>query len=199
MWELVVRAAHVPDYLFPAPTSVASSLADDSGLLARATLVTLREIVLGYLLAIAVALAIAVILHFSPALRRALLPLLILSQTAALALVGVLVPLALAGPTRSVTVMLDWTPNPDHVGLYDAQQTGLFARAGLDVTIRAPSNPTTPVKLVGAGRTDVAVSYEQELFFAAAKKLPVVAVAAAVGQRSTRSWRSNRRSKRYAT
>jgi putative hydroxymethylpyrimidine transport system permease protein len=81
MWELIVRAAHVPDYVFPTPASVASSLADDSGVLGRATLVTMREIVLGYLLAVAVALAIAVVLHFSEALRRALLPLLVLSQT----------------------------------------------------------------------------------------------------------------------
>ncbi|HEY8722270.1 MAG TPA: ABC transporter permease [Gaiellaceae bacterium] len=81
LWEIVVRAAHVPDYLFPAPTSVVTSLHSDGGLLASATLVTLREIALGYLLAVAVALAIAVVLHFSEALRRALLPLLVLSQT----------------------------------------------------------------------------------------------------------------------
>ena len=81
LWELVVRAAHVPDYLFPAPSSVVISLHGDGGLLASATLVTLREIALGYLLAVAVALAIAVVLHFSEALRRALLPLLVLSQT----------------------------------------------------------------------------------------------------------------------
>ncbi|MGH3003633.1 MAG: ABC transporter permease [Gaiellaceae bacterium] len=81
VWELVVRAAHVPDYLFPTPSAVATSLASDSGLLARATLVTVREVVLGYLLAVAVALLFAVVLHFSAALRRALLPLLVLSQT----------------------------------------------------------------------------------------------------------------------
>jgi putative hydroxymethylpyrimidine transport system permease protein len=81
LWELIVRAARVPNYLFPAPSAVASSLGNDSGLLARATLVTSREIVLGYLFAVAVALAIAVVLHFSAALRRALLPILVLSQT----------------------------------------------------------------------------------------------------------------------
>jgi putative hydroxymethylpyrimidine transport system permease protein len=81
VWELVVRVARVPEYLFPAPTAVASSLADNAGLLGRATLVTLSEMVLGYLLAVAVAVAIAVVLHFSAALRRALLPLLVLSQT----------------------------------------------------------------------------------------------------------------------
>jgi putative hydroxymethylpyrimidine transport system permease protein len=81
LWELVVRAAHVPDYVFPAPTTVASSLVDDGGLLGRAALVTVREMALGYLLAVAVAVAIAVVLHFSAALRRALLPILVLSQT----------------------------------------------------------------------------------------------------------------------
>lgn len=80
-WELVVRAGHVPDYVFPAPTTVASSLVDDGGLLGRAALVTVREMALGYLLAVAVAVAVAVVLHVSAALRHALLPILVLSQT----------------------------------------------------------------------------------------------------------------------
>src|SRR5438876_7576580 len=95
---------------------------------------------------------------------------------------ALLVPLASAGSSQKLTLTLDWTPNPDHVGFYDARDTGLFARAGLDVSIRAPSDPTAPLKLVGVGKSDLAVSYEQELFFAAAKKLPVVAVAAVVPQ-----------------
>jgi putative hydroxymethylpyrimidine transport system substrate-binding protein len=98
------------------------------------------------------------------------------------AMLVALVPIAFAGPAERVTLTLDWTPNPDHVGFYDAEANGLFARAGLDVTIRAPSDPTAPLKLVGAGTSDLAVSYEQELFFAATKKLPVVAVAAVVPQ-----------------
>ena len=81
VWELVVRAAHVPDYLFPAPSAVASALGSDAGLLASATAVTMREVVLGYLLALVGALAIAVVLHFSAVVRRALLPILVLSQT----------------------------------------------------------------------------------------------------------------------
>ena len=82
--------------------------------------------------------------------------------------------------TTSVSVMLDWTPNPDHVGLYVAKAQGYFAKQKLDVSIHAPSDPTTPLKLVAAGKVDLAVSYEQEVFFAAAKKLPVEAVAAVV-------------------
>ena len=97
----------------------------------------------------------------------------------ALAALAVLAPVAFAGGEH-VSLTLDWTPNPDHVGFYDARETGLFARAGLEVAIHAPSDPTAPLKLVGVGKSDLAVSYEQELFFAAAKKLPVVAVAAVV-------------------
>jgi putative hydroxymethylpyrimidine transport system substrate-binding protein len=101
---------------------------------------------------------------------------------AILAALTVLVPPAAAGSPQKLTLMLDWTPNPDHVGFYDARDTGLFARAGLDVSVQAPSDPTAPLKLVAAGRADLAVSYEQELLIAAAKKLPVVAVAAVVPQ-----------------
>jgi putative hydroxymethylpyrimidine transport system substrate-binding protein len=100
---------------------------------------------------------------------------------AALAALVVLAPTVLAGG-RKVTLTLDWTPNPDHIGFYYARDSGLFARAGLDVAIRAPSDPTAPLKLVGVGKSDLAVSYEQELFFAAAKRLSVVAVAAVVPQ-----------------
>ena len=85
-----------------------------------------------------------------------------------------------AASPRPLTLMLDWTPNPDHVAIFLAQRKGYFAQAGLKVTVRAPSDPTTPLKLVAAGRADLAVSYEPELFFAAAKRLPVVAVASLV-------------------
>jgi putative hydroxymethylpyrimidine transport system permease protein len=101
VWELVVRAAHVPDYLLPAPSAIASALASDRGLLASATLVTLREVVLGYLLAVALALVLAVLLHFSAALRRALLPILVLSQT---------VPTVLLAPVLAILLGYGITP-----------------------------------------------------------------------------------------
>ena len=87
-----------------------------------------------------------------------------------------------SGTTQHATLTLDWTPNPDHVGFYYSRDTGLFAKDGLDVSIHAPSDPAAPLKLVAAGRSDLAVSYEQEVFFAGAKKLPVVAVASVIGQ-----------------
>jgi len=86
------------------------------------------------------------------------------------------------GRVAHVTLTLDWTPNPDHVGFYYARDAGLFRKAGLNVSIRAPSDPTAPLKLVAAGESDLAVSYEQEVFIAVQKGLPVVAVAAVVGR-----------------
>jgi ABC-type nitrate/sulfonate/bicarbonate transport system permease component len=81
LWQLVVRWAHVPDYEFPAPSAVGRSLWDDRSLLWDGTRVTLREVVLGYLLAVAAGLAVALPIHLWAPLRRAVLPLLVLSQT----------------------------------------------------------------------------------------------------------------------
>lgn len=113
LWELVVRAADVQDYLFPAPSAVASALVSDRGLLAHATLVTVREIVLGYLLAVALALVLAVVLHFSAALRRALLPILVLSQTVPTVLLAPILAILLGygiGPKLVVVAIVCFFP-----------------------------------------------------------------------------------------
>jgi ABC-type nitrate/sulfonate/bicarbonate transport system substrate-binding protein len=38
----------------------------------------------------------------------------------------------------SCTVALDWTPNTNHAGFYVAQADGLYASAGLEVTLLSP-------------------------------------------------------------
>jgi putative hydroxymethylpyrimidine transport system substrate-binding protein len=83
-------------------------------------------------------------------------------------------------PSTAVSLQLDWYPNPDHVGLFTALDRGLFSRAGLNVSTEQPSDVTDPIKLVAAGRTDLGISYEPELFFAQQQHIPVVAVAALV-------------------
>ena len=79
-----------------------------------------------------------------------------------------------------VTLQLDWFPNPDHVGLYTAIDRSFFGRAGLKVTPRQPTDVSDPIKLVAAGRADLGISYEPEMFFAQQQHAPVVAVAAIV-------------------
>jgi putative hydroxymethylpyrimidine transport system permease protein len=81
VWGLVVWANDVPDYLFPGPSEVARSLVDNAGQLGRATAVTVREIVFGYLIAVVMGLVIALVVHWSLVVRRSLLPILVVSQT----------------------------------------------------------------------------------------------------------------------
>jgi len=81
-------------------------------------------------------------------------------------------------PVEPLRLVLDYFPNADHAGIYAAQARGFFERSGLDVEIIAPSDPSAPLKLVQAGRADLAISYEPELFLARDEGAEVVAVGA---------------------
>jgi putative hydroxymethylpyrimidine transport system substrate-binding protein len=83
---------------------------------------------------------------------------------------------------QPLTLMLDWFPNADHVGIYQALAEGDFRKAGLDVHVEVPSNPASPLQLLAAGKVDVAVSYEPEVLLARNQNLPMVSVAAIVQQ-----------------
>jgi putative hydroxymethylpyrimidine transport system substrate-binding protein len=88
---------------------------------------------------------------------------------------------------------LDWFPNPDHVAIYQALESGYFRDVGLEVRPRVPSDPAAPIKQVAAGRADLAISYEPEVLLAREQGLPVVAVAALV-QRPLTSLMATRKS-----
>jgi putative hydroxymethylpyrimidine transport system substrate-binding protein len=83
---------------------------------------------------------------------------------------------------QSFGLTLDFYPNPDHAGIYMAEKLGYFEEAGLDVSIETPSDPTLPMKLVAAGQTDLAISYEPEVVLAREQGLDVVAIGALVNQ-----------------
>ena len=82
--------------------------------------------------------------------------------------------------TEPLSLTLDFYPNPDHAGLYMAEKLGYFDDAGLDVSIHTPSDPAAPIKLLAAGQTDLAISYEPEVLLAREQGLDVVAVGALV-------------------
>jgi putative hydroxymethylpyrimidine transport system substrate-binding protein len=84
------------------------------------------------------------------------------------------------GGVHRIDLVLDYLPNADHAPIYAAQKIGAFRAAGLDVRIRVPSDPAAPLKLVAAGQTDLAISYEPELLLARDKGLRVAAVGALV-------------------
>jgi putative hydroxymethylpyrimidine transport system substrate-binding protein len=85
-----------------------------------------------------------------------------------------------AAAPATLKVELDWVPNPDHVGLYYAQNKGIFAHNNLTVTFLTPSNAADPIKLVGLNKVDLAISYESEMFYGQQENLPVTAVATVI-------------------
>ena len=75
-----------------------------------------------------------------------------------------------------ITVLLDWFINPDHAPLVVAEQTGLFDKAGLNVTLVEPADPSLPPKLAAAKKADVAISYQPSLMVDLNNELPLMRI-----------------------
>lgn len=78
-----------------------------------------------------------------------------------------------------ITMVLDWTPNTNHTGLYIAQEKGYFEDAGLKVSIvQPPENGATD--LVASGGAQFGIDFQDTLAAALSSDspLPVTAVAA---------------------
>jgi putative hydroxymethylpyrimidine transport system permease protein len=80
IWELVVRYSGLSDLVVAGPGAVARTLAGELDILAPATFVTAREALLGLLAAVVLGVALGVVLHLSPFLRDATLPVVVASQ-----------------------------------------------------------------------------------------------------------------------
>lgn len=87
-WELYADLGPIDSLLLPAPSAVARALVGDRGLLWSNLAVTAQEVLLGIAAALAAACLLATAIHASPALRRALYPLLVGSQTVPIVLVA---------------------------------------------------------------------------------------------------------------
>jgi putative hydroxymethylpyrimidine transport system substrate-binding protein len=81
---------------------------------------------------------------------------------------------------KPFTVVLDFFPNADHAALYSGISHGDFRAVGLDVKPEAHSDPSEPLKLLAAGKADMAISYEPELLLARDQGLKVVSIGALV-------------------
>jgi putative hydroxymethylpyrimidine transport system substrate-binding protein len=87
---------------------------------------------------------------------------------------------AAGGATDRLTLMLDYFPNADHAGIYAAEADGAFRQAGLSIDVKQPSDPAAPLKLLAAGKVDLAISYEPEVLLARDRGLDVVSIGALV-------------------
>ncbi|MCE5223904.1 ABC transporter substrate-binding protein, partial [bacterium] len=77
---------------------------------------------------------------------------------------------------RKVTVLLDWTPNTNHTGVYVAKKLGLDKQRGLEFDIISGSEGGV-AQLVASNKAEVGFSYQEEVTYAMTKDLPIKAVA----------------------
>jgi ABC-type nitrate/sulfonate/bicarbonate transport system substrate-binding protein len=78
-----------------------------------------------------------------------------------------------------VTLMLDWVPNVNHVGLFVAAEMGFFREEGLDVTI-VQSGEVYAAGAVMGGQADFAVDFQENVTLLRASGVPVISIAALV-------------------
>ena len=83
------------------------------------------------------------------------------------------------GEKVKITVVLDWTPNTNHTGIYVAKNLGYYEEEGLDVTIIQPGNGTSD-QLVASGKAQFGVSYQESVTLARLQDIPVVSIAAVI-------------------
>jgi len=95
LWELVVRAGLVEQLILPAPTQVATALWEDRALLAPDLAVTTSEVIAGLAAALVLGAGIAIAMHLSDPVRRALEPLVIGSQAVPIPVIAPLLILVL--------------------------------------------------------------------------------------------------------
>ncbi len=83
--------------------------------------------------------------------------------------------------TETISIVLDWTPNTNHTGIFVAQEKGYFEEAGLNVEIVQPPEDGA-VTLVASGRAQFGVSFQDSLApaFVGETAMPVTAVAAII-------------------
>jgi putative hydroxymethylpyrimidine transport system substrate-binding protein len=96
--------------------------------------------------------------------------------------------LALAGcgsssadaPNRDATLLLDFTPNAVHAGIFSAVRRGYDEAEGVTLHVRTPPSGADATKLLLAGRVDFAVLDIHDLALARAKGRDIVGVLALV-------------------
>jgi putative hydroxymethylpyrimidine transport system substrate-binding protein len=80
------------------------------------------------------------------------------------------------GAPKGAAVVLDFTPNAVHSGLYAARAQDFYGDAGVDLTIHQPGESTDAPKLLAAGRTDFAILDIHDLGIARERGFDLVGV-----------------------
>ncbi|ALA95012.1 ABC transporter substrate-binding protein [Leptotrichia sp. oral taxon 212] len=90
-------------------------------------------------------------------------------------------------PSKKISIVLDWTPNTNHTGLFVAKELGYFKEEGLENVeiVQPPEGSTTA--LIGAGGAQFGISFQDTLAksFSSDSPVPVTAVAAIISHNTS--------------
>ncbi|BFH59919.1 ABC transporter substrate-binding protein [Paenibacillus azoreducens] len=80
---------------------------------------------------------------------------------------------------KDVKVVLDWTPNTNHTGLYVAKEKGYYAEEGLNVEIMQPGAGGSDA-MVASGKVPFGVSIQENVTQGRTQGVPLVSIAAVI-------------------
>jgi NitT/TauT family transport system substrate-binding protein len=103
-----------------------------------------------------------------------------LPRKIAIVLVGMGTFFGAAAPTFAadkVSFLTSWFAQAEHGGFYQAKATGLYEKAGLDVTIKMGGPQVNGSQLFLAGETDFMMGYDIQVLKGREQNLPLVTVA----------------------
>ncbi|MFB5678261.1 ABC transporter substrate-binding protein [Paenibacillus terreus] len=83
------------------------------------------------------------------------------------------------GKLKDVKVVLDWTPNTNHTGLYVAKDQGYYEQAGLNVEIVQPGEGGAD-QMVASNAVPFGISYQESVTQARTQGVPLVSIAAVI-------------------
>ncbi|SEN70050.1 ABC-type nitrate/sulfonate/bicarbonate transport system, substrate-binding protein [Amphibacillus marinus] len=103
----------------------------------------------------------------------------------AMALLGVVLVLLGCNQTTTnssgdeLSIILDWTPNTNHTGIYVAQEKGYFEDENLKVEILLPGQ-TSADQVVAAGQADIGIGSQEMVTRARVQDVPIISIAAII-------------------
>jgi len=100
-----------------------------------------------------------------------------LTIAGALLMASALAP-TMAGAADKITMLTSWFAQAEHGGFYQAKATGLYEKAGLDVTIKMGGPQVNSMQLLLGGEADVVMGYDIQVLKSIEKGLPVVTIGA---------------------
>lgn len=81
------------------------------------------------------------------------------------------------GAPNGATLVLDFTPNAAHTGIYAARSRGYYDDAGIDLSVRQPGESSDAPKLLQAGRVEFAILDIHDLGIARERGIDLIGLA----------------------